>query len=499
MKVCPACGAQYGDDAVFCARDRAPLTTAGGGLVGQVLAERYQIERKLGEGGMGEVYLARHIMMGRQSAIKVVSARLSADPDAIGRFNREATNASRISHPNVCAVYDFGVTAEGSLYLAMEYLEGQTLTAALKSGPLPLERAVSILRQCAAGVAAAHELGIVHRDLKPDNIMLLDQKGRETVKVVDFGIAKAGTGEGAQRVTQTGLVVGTPEYMSPEQLSSDEIDGRSDQYSLGLLFVRMVTGSPAFAATSAHEMMAKRLTELPRSVAELAPGVSFPPALQPVLDRALARSPDGRYPSIEAFADEVSAAAMPGAGIGTVSVPRTEVVVARSNSWYKLAAAGIGLTVMAIAFVVWRSTADPQPSAAVPSPMPASGTTGATAARPDSAAPQPLSGGLPPGPASAPSTQSQPTKPILGEFIPALSDFDAPLSARARRAYVQAVRVSQSPDYGDSVRAEMGLLAALYLGDTKQKRAALKAVQDACRRYRLPSCSKQLDVYKDDP
>ena len=433
----------------------------------------------------------------------MVSARLSNDPDAIGRFNREAKNASRISHPNVCAVYDFGVTAEGSLYLAMEYLEGQTLTEALKAGPLPLPRAVSILRQAAAGVAAAHELGIVHRDLKPDNIMLLDQKGREMVKVVDFGIAKAGTGEVAQRVTQTGLVVGTPEYMSPEQLSSDEIDGRSDQYSLGLLFAKMVTGSPPFAATSAHEMMAKRLTESPRRLAELAPGLSFPPALQTALDRALARSPADRYPSIEAFADAVAAATLPGgAEVGSRALPRTAVVAPRRSPWRKVAMAGIGLTITAVAAVLWRSAEDRQKPAAGLSPAPGSGTTATSSTRPDSANETiqvPPATSDEPGPAPSGPTGAQPATSNSVTFIPGLSDFDAPLSARARRAYVQAVRVSHSAAYSDSIRAEMGLLVALYLGDTKQKGAALKAVQEACRRYRLSSCQRQLDVYKDDP
>jgi serine/threonine-protein kinase len=164
VKVCPACGTQYDDDAAFCARDRTPLSSPGGGLIGQLLAERYQIERKLGEGGMGEVFLARHVMMGRSCAIKVMRAKLSRDADAIGRFNREATNASRISHPNVCAVYDFGLTPDGLLYLAMEYLEGRTLTQVLAGGPLPPERALEIAAQSAAGLQAAHELGIVHRD-----------------------------------------------------------------------------------------------------------------------------------------------------------------------------------------------------------------------------------------------------------------------------------------------------------------------------------------------
>ena len=487
VKVCPACGAEYGDDAVFCAQDRAPLTTVGGGLVGQLLGERYQIERKLGEGGMGEVYLARHVMMGRPCAVKVVSAGLSRDPDAIGRFNREATNASRISHPNVCAVYDFGVTAEGAFYLAMEYLEGRTLTEALKAGPLPLERAVAILRQCAAGLAAAHELGIVHRDLKPDNVMLLDHKGRETVKVVDFGIAKAATGEGAQRVTRTGLVVGTPEYMSPEQISSDGVDGRSDQYSLALLFFRMLTGALPFTATSAHEAMAKRLTERPRPLALVAPDRGFPPALQPVLDRALERKPEARYPSVEAFADAVAAAVQPNDGHrGEVALPRTEVVAHRAGPWRGLVAGGVGLALVGTAFVAWRRYERPAPNPAAQAPVPV----------PPPQAPDPA-----PPPVESTTTRvvAPPQTPGPTASVPTLTDFDQPRSPRAKRAYAQAVKIAGSARWSDSIRAEMGLLAAVHLADTEQRRGAAEAVRNACRRYRLTSCQKLLDQYKDVP
>src|SRR5262249_55180976 len=135
VKVCPACGTEYGDEAAFCARDRSPLSTKGGGLVGQLLGDRYQIEAKLGQGAMGEVYRARHVLMGRTCAIKVMNPSLSQDADAIGRFNREATNASKITHPNVCAVYDFGFTPDGLLYLAMEYIEGRTLSVLINDGP----------------------------------------------------------------------------------------------------------------------------------------------------------------------------------------------------------------------------------------------------------------------------------------------------------------------------------------------------------------------------
>ena len=312
MKFCPVCGTEYADEIRFCQRDGQTLRASnpGGDLVGQVIADRYHITKKLGEGGMGAVYLAEHVKMGRQSAIKVMGTGMSHDPEAISRFNREAANASRINHPNVCAVYDFGETEDGTIYLAMEFVEGGTLSSLLKeTGPLPLPRAVGLLQQCADGLQAAHDLGIVHRDLKPDNIMIVSPKGREVVKVVDFGIAKAGAGEPGQKVTKTGLVVGTPEYMSPEQLSGDKVDGRSDIYSLALVFYRMITDTLPFIADTAQETMIKRLTDEPIPLAQARPdaSLSFPPALQKVMDRALARWPQDRYASATEFAADAAA------------------------------------------------------------------------------------------------------------------------------------------------------------------------------------------------
>ncbi|HXH63861.1 MAG TPA: serine/threonine-protein kinase, partial [Gemmatimonadales bacterium] len=196
-------------------RSSAPTTD----LVGQVIADRYHVVKKLGEGGMGQVYLAEHVKMGRRSAIKVMNQSMIHDPDAVARFNREAANASRITHPNVCAVYDFGETPDGVIYLAMEFIEGEPLTDLIqREGALKIHRAFNIFRQVADALTAAHDLGIVHRDLKPDNIMLAKGRdGGDIVKVVDFGIAKAMGGDDAgQKVTKTGLVVGTPEFMSPE-------------------------------------------------------------------------------------------------------------------------------------------------------------------------------------------------------------------------------------------------------------------------------------------
>jgi serine/threonine-protein kinase len=282
--------------------------------------------KKLGEGGMGRVYLAEHVKMGRRSAIKVMNPSMIHDPDAVARFNREASNASRINHPNVCAIYDFGETADGLVFLAMEFIEGEPLTDLLmRERVLPIARATNIFLQTAEALQVAHELGIVHRDLKPDNIMLTKGRGgADTVKVVDFGIAKAvGGAEASQKVTKTGLVMGTPEFMSPEQLSGDNVDGRSDLYSLALVFYQMLSGTLPFEASTVQETMIKRLTEEPAKLKDTRPDLSFPPGLQAVLDSALMRSPTQRYQSVAKFAADVAAVTGGGRPVAR-SVPPTE-------------------------------------------------------------------------------------------------------------------------------------------------------------------------------
>jgi Protein kinase domain len=370
MKICPVCSTEYPDDVKFCPNDGQTLRAAAPGatndLVGQVVADRYHVVKKLGEGGMGQVYLAEHVKMGRRSAIKVMNPSMVHDPDAVARFNREASNASRITHPNVCAIYDFGETPDGLIYLAMEFIEGEPLTDLLeREGALPLARAADIFGQTADALQAAHDLGIVHRDLKPDNIMLTRRKGGgDMVKVVDFGIAKAvGGDESGQKVTKTGLVIGTPEFMSPEQLSGDRLDGRSDLYSLALVFYRMLTGKLPFEATTVQETMIKRLTDEPTKLADARPDLGFPPGLQPLLDTALARTPAERYQSVARFATDVDALT---GDAGTASESKTQLLDAstatpttrisaqvRAPKRRPLVAVALGLVVLLVGGGAW--------------------------------------------------------------------------------------------------------------------------------------------------
>jgi predicted Ser/Thr protein kinase len=289
-----------------------------GDLVGRVLGGRYRILRKLGEGAMGAVYLGEHLKIGRQDAIKVLRDALATDPDTIARFVRGTRNVSMIRHPNICTIYDYSDIAGGIQFVAMEFVPGETLRDLLqREGKLPLEMAVHVARQAAEALDAAHEVGIVHRDLKPANIMVVPgRSGTMEVKVVDFDIAKGSADGEGEEVTRMGFVVGTPEYMSPEQLIGDKLDGRSDIYSLALVLYRMLTGTLPFAAQDTQDLMVKRLTEEPMTLAAGLPSGVFPPQLEAAIRRALQRKPADRQATAGQFGREISTAIAPPATVG---------------------------------------------------------------------------------------------------------------------------------------------------------------------------------------
>ncbi|MCO4099574.1 serine/threonine-protein kinase [Gemmatimonas sp.] len=302
-KVCPQCGDEYDEAVGFCSKDGTPLVEkADGGLIGKMVGGRYLVIQQLGEGGMGQVFLAEHVRMKRKSAIKIMRAALVHEPEALQRFTREAENASKISHPNVASIFDFGETDEGLVYLAMEFIEGESLSALLKR-EIAMHPVVGadIIAQCADALAAAHELGILHRDIKPDNIMISQRPdGTFVVKLVDFGIART-MERGTQQVTRAGFAVGTPEYMSPEQLSGDVLDARSDQYSLALVAFIALTGHEAFANSSSKESLIARLTSPPRRLDEVRDDLDWPNSIQSVFDKSLAPDPNDRFASIAEF------------------------------------------------------------------------------------------------------------------------------------------------------------------------------------------------------
>jgi hypothetical protein len=363
QKVCPTCGTEYPLSERFCPRDGTALRSANASadLLGSIVAERYHILKKLGEGGMGTVYLAEHVKMGRKAALKVMNPGMNSDSDAIARFNREAANASRLNHPNVCGIYDFGETPEGLIYLAMEFIEGESLTSLIeKNGSLAAPRAASIIHQAADALAVAHDYGIVHRDLKPDNIMIAKGRdGSDLVKVVDFGIAKASSSD-AQKVTKTGLVVGTPEYMSPEQLAGDKLDGRSDIYSLGLVAFNCLTGLLPFPSETAQEAMIMRLTDQPKTLAEMRPDIEWPAELQAVMDKVLARDANERYQNSAEFGRDIAKA--------VENMPAAVAAQAGTMVMGAAAAAEVPKTRMAPRGGATAKIETPSPIATVPAP-----------------------------------------------------------------------------------------------------------------------------------
>ena len=334
LKVCPQCGTEYETAARFCPSDGTALRPKGtDSLIDRVLADRYHILKRIGEGGMGRVYLGEHVKMNRQCAIKVMSPALVNDAESAARFAREASNAARIIHPNVAAVFDYG-ESEGLIYLVMEFVDGEPLSRLLaREAPFALDRALDLARQIADGLGAAHELGIVHRDLKPDNILVTRTRtAKEVAKVVDFGIAKAIQEATSEQLTRTGLVIGTPEFMSPEQLLGDPIDARADLYALGCIMFLMLTASPPFEAATREQMIKRRLSEDAPGVQSLEPGI--PDSVDRIVKRLLARAPSDRYTSAAEVRDALGgthvrrSVAKGDAGLDAQLTPRSAPTVA---------------------------------------------------------------------------------------------------------------------------------------------------------------------------
>jgi eukaryotic-like serine/threonine-protein kinase len=276
-------------------------------LIGAVLEGKYRIEAKIGQGGMGAVYLAVQEAMDRKVAVKVLLASLAHEEQAILRFEQEARAVSRMQHPNAVTVFDFGRTVDqwGSarLYLVMEFLKGRTLANLIhEQGHLSPVRACRIARQVCAALADAHSVGIVHRDLKPDNIMLMDMGAvTDWVKVLDFGVAKIVNTDGATALTRTGMLFGTPKYMAPEQADAAHVDHRADIYSLGCVVYEMLMGQAPFASPTPMGLLLKHLQEAPPRFASFDPAYAVPTALESIVMRALEKSPDHRYQSIVEF------------------------------------------------------------------------------------------------------------------------------------------------------------------------------------------------------
>jgi serine/threonine protein kinase len=332
---CPTCGTQYGDEARFCTKDGARLAAAeassratavrhpdaptpapAGGpvtshanMAGQVLDRRYLIVKKVGEGGMSYVYLARDVSTEQRYAIKILSPSLAKDETAMARLRREAALGIRLAHPNVCHIVRMGETEDGLVYVVMPFVEGEILSDRnYRVGQTTLADTAKFITEIADGLHVAHELGIVHRDLKPENIMICKKSdGTEFAVVMDFGLAKERKSAGElQKLTATGIILGTPEFMSPEQLRGKPLDARTDIYSLTLMTYEMLTGKLPFEGNSQQAMMIARLRNEPIPARNRRPEI--PERVDEVLLRGMAREASDRYASAPEFAAALRAA-----------------------------------------------------------------------------------------------------------------------------------------------------------------------------------------------
>ncbi len=330
---CPRCGTGYAPPARFCMKDGFPLIADNGesairpspsrraserklerpatsepasALQGRIIDGRYAIERRVGEGGMAYVYRAVDRETKQPVAVKVLMSRLANDPESVARLKREAQLALKLNHPNVCGLLAYG-EANTLPYLVMPFLEGETLsTRENRTGPMPAAQAVPILVQIAHGLQHAHDQGILHRDLKPENVMLVPETSRERAVVMDFGLAKERIAGGEiSKLTATGIVLGTPEFMSPEQIRGKAIDHRSDIFALAVLAFELLTGELPFDGTNAQETMLNHLTGKPRRLRSVYPGASE--QLEQVIGKAMEHDPSARFASMREFAGALAA------------------------------------------------------------------------------------------------------------------------------------------------------------------------------------------------
>ena len=322
VNFCPKCGL----DLRLASDDEKTLTHS---LVGQVIADRYRLISLIGEGGMGSVFKAEHIRMGKALAVKLLRGSFAAEAGAVARFRSEAQIVSRLSHPHTIAVFDFGEIGEGDggFYLAMEYVPGKDLATVLREeGRLSESRVATIGEQLLGSLAEAHDAGIVHRDIKPGNVMLMQTRsGEDFVKVLDFGIAKLRDQPGSTSTSDTsaGTIIGTPNYLSPEQARGEVLDARADLYSVGALLYELVSGRCPFVYPNPMAVVSAHLTEKPTPIQEVAPEVSG--RLAAIVHRALEKKPDDRFESADEMRDALLALAEPTASRALATGPIPEV------------------------------------------------------------------------------------------------------------------------------------------------------------------------------
>ncbi|MBP9091643.1 protein kinase [bacterium] len=305
MKLCLICNFQTAGEQDICPRDGSSMVTVGDDpLLGMVVEGRYKIQSVIGQGSAGTVYRAVQELIGREVAVKVLHDYLVSDDEFIKRFKQEAKASSRLNHPNIITIYDFGVIPQGGgrPYIAMDLLNGTPLSDFIAEvNHIPPIEAVPIFTQVCAALAEAHRQGVVHRDIKPENIVLVERGGQKNFPiVVDFGIARLVQEESDQaKITRTGTVCGSPTYMSPEQCTSSKVDHRSDIYSLGIVFYESLTGEVPFQHDELVRVMAMHLSDTPLPLNEMRPDLNFPEALMQVVHKTLLKNPNDRYQTMD--------------------------------------------------------------------------------------------------------------------------------------------------------------------------------------------------------
>ena len=360
-----------------------PAAGSGDALVGHTLADRYRLTRKIGEGGMGAVYEATHVLLSKPVAVKVLRDKYLDRPEVAQRLVQEARLASSIRHENIVDITDSGATEDGRTFVVMEHLDGLSLSELIKrDGALPEARVIDIVRQAASALGAAHERGIVHRDVKPENIFLVDRGGKDFVKVLDFGISKTlkpgNVDEESLKLTHTGMVLGTPLYMSPEQARGDEdLDQRIDLWALGVILYECLTAEVPFRATNYLGVISQVLNQEVTPPRKLRPEMRISEAMERVVQKAMARDRDHRYPTMAALVADLDRVASGGEVEPPLPVP-SAARPPRTSLW--LAAVGV-LAGTAALLAIDRFTRAPAPAATAPPP--------ATSAAPPSAPPPP--------------------------------------------------------------------------------------------------------------
>jgi serine/threonine protein kinase len=278
-------------------------------LIGTVLDNSYEVISIIGHGGMGVVYKARHTLMDRIVAIKMLKSTLISDSMSVKRFQQEVKASARIDHPHAITVYHFGISPEGLPYIVMDFLQGNSLAEVIKAeGHVGVDRGVKIITQACEALAHAHKMGVIHRDLKPSNIVLTEyDEDPDFVKVVDFGVAKlmGGSSDGAQRLTQTGEVCGSPVYMSPEQCMGQELDLRSDIYSMGILIYETLTGKLPLIGRTMVDTMSKHVSEMPPTFSKIRPDLYIPERIEQVVMKAMAKDPADRHQNMDELREDL--------------------------------------------------------------------------------------------------------------------------------------------------------------------------------------------------